>query len=743
VLRKIEQTLRGKGEDALIGDDIRQAAMERVFGFELLSAPFVTAHWRVGNYLAELGAPLDAKTGERAGIYLTNALTGWKPPEGPKAALPLFPELAQERDAAEHVKRTVPILVILGNPPYDGFTGTSPAEEEGLIDAYKEGLIKKWGIKKFNLDELYARFMRVAERRITEQTGHGIVCFISSFSYLSDSSFVVMRERLLAEFDSIWIDSLNGDSRETGKRTPDGSPDPSVFSTKMNPAGIRLGTSVGLFVRKLERDSSPVVRYRELWGTKKREALIESLSVPDFDEQYQLANPETFNLHSFRPRNVTTDYRSWPTLPDMAAEPPENGLMEKRGGGLIDVDAHSLEKRMKIYFDASIPWDAFQASGNPLALEASRYSPEKARQRLIHDEGFRAKQLVRYFTRPFDYLHCYYSAIRPLWNEPRPDLWKLNAIPNNGFLISRKAAAASREGIPFAFVKCLGDNDAIKGHAYYFPLRAMHDAGKLLGSTEFDNLSPNTQVYLKTVEYCDTETQIAAASAPWFHALAIGYSPAYLGEHAEGIAIGWPRIPMPGQRANLESSVLLGKRIADLLDPETPVTHVTSGKIYEHNKVFGAVSAVDLTISAGWGYKDKQGHINPGQGTVKQRPYSTSELEALSKGASEIGMSLERAIELLGSPLDIYLNETTHWKCVPSAVWEYVIGGYQIIKKWLSYRDVSVMNRPLSKEEAREVTSMVRRIAAIILMTDNLNSNYISSRDNNYSWPTQKMTDPQ
>jgi predicted helicase len=79
VLRKIEQTLRGKGEDALIGDDIRQAAMERVFGFELLSAPFVTAHWRVGNYLAELGAPLDAKTGERAGIYLTNALTGWKP----------------------------------------------------------------------------------------------------------------------------------------------------------------------------------------------------------------------------------------------------------------------------------------------------------------------------------------------------------------------------------------------------------------------------------------------------------------------------------------------------------------------------------------------------------------------------------------------------------------------------------------------------------------------------------------
>ena len=241
VLRKIEETLRAQGADALLADDIKQAAKERVFGFELMSAPFVVAHWRVGNYLSEVGAPLDASHGERAAIYLTNSLTGWQPPAGPKAALPLFPELAQERDAAERVKQEVPILVILGNPPYNAFAGTSPAEEHGLIEAYKAGLVSEWGIKKFNLDELYARFMRVSERRIAEKTGRGIVCFISSFSYLSDISFVVMRQRLLGEFDRIWIDLLNGDSRETGKRTPEGDPDPSIFSTKMKsrryPAG--------------------------------------------------------------------------------------------------------------------------------------------------------------------------------------------------------------------------------------------------------------------------------------------------------------------------------------------------------------------------------------------------------------------------------------------------------------------------------------------------------------------------
>jgi len=100
---------------------------------------------RSATTLAQIGAPLDATHGERASVYLTNSLTGWEPPKGPKANLPLFPELEQERDAAEHVKRDVPLLVVLGNPPYNAFSGTSPEEEQGLVEPYKDGLIKKWG----------------------------------------------------------------------------------------------------------------------------------------------------------------------------------------------------------------------------------------------------------------------------------------------------------------------------------------------------------------------------------------------------------------------------------------------------------------------------------------------------------------------------------------------------------------------------------------------------------------------
>jgi predicted helicase len=136
VLQRIAATLREQGGDALLGDDLKRAAMERVFGFELLPAPFVVAHLQLGLLLQTLGAPLSDSANERAGVYLTNALTGWAPPTGPKQHL-LIPELEAERDAAEHVKRDAPILVILGNPPYNGFAGLAVDEERDLTSAYR------------------------------------------------------------------------------------------------------------------------------------------------------------------------------------------------------------------------------------------------------------------------------------------------------------------------------------------------------------------------------------------------------------------------------------------------------------------------------------------------------------------------------------------------------------------------------------------------------------------------------
>ncbi len=240
-LRRIAETEQASGGGAAWAESVRQAASTRVFGFEIMPAPLVVSHLEIGLALEQMGAGLSE--GQRAGVFLTNALTGWEP----HTTKPLpFPELEQERRSANEVKQQRPILVVLGNPPYNGFPGVSEvAEERMLTDAYRK--VRGTDMPKpqgQGLNDLYVRFFRMAERRIAEKTGKGIVCFISNYSWLDGLSFPGMRQRYLDAFDIIRIDNLNGDKYRTGKLTPDGDPDPSVFSTKDDPVGIQVGTAI-------------------------------------------------------------------------------------------------------------------------------------------------------------------------------------------------------------------------------------------------------------------------------------------------------------------------------------------------------------------------------------------------------------------------------------------------------------------------------------------------------------------
>lgn len=598
VLKRIEKTRSEKGAGALLASDVKKAARERVFGFEILPAPFVVSHLQIGLYLSKLGSPLEDAGDERAAVFLTNALTGWEPPKEEKKPL-IFPELGEERDAADHVKRDTPILVILGNPPYNAFAGVAPKEEEGLVDPYKKGLVKEWGIKKFNLDELYVRFFRIAERKITERPPFkGVVCFISNFSYLGDPSFVVMRNRFLQEFDRLWFDCLNGDSRETGKLTPDGKPDPSVFSTASNRAGIRVGTAIGLLVRKELHEAPAIVRFRNFWGATKREDLLDSLDAAKPDRPYEETHPATGNRFSFLPEAVGIDYASWPRVIDLCAEPPSNGLMEKRGGALIDIDRHALETRMRMYFDTSVDWGALERVLPGLTQNAARFDAKKARLKVQDEEkGFRAAHIRRYALRPFDMRWCYYSATRPLWNEPRPTLWE-QAWSGNQFLLTRFKAAKSPEGSPFWFTPLLSDDHILSPDAVAIPFRLKKDLGKrsssgqatFHGAVERANLSGPTREWLNAIGVKSVDSDGAASALAWNHCLAVGYSLRYLSENADGIRRDWPRIPLPSSKESLFASAVLGQRLAELLDTGSDVEGVTSGAISPQLRVAGVIS---------------------------------------------------------------------------------------------------------------------------------------------------------
>ena len=110
-----------------------------MFGFEIMPAPFVVAHLQVGLTMQDLDAAFSDDGEERAGVFLTNALTGWDKETGkePKQLQMFMPELLEERDRAERVKQDTPVLVILGNPPYNGFAGMAVDEERELSQAYR------------------------------------------------------------------------------------------------------------------------------------------------------------------------------------------------------------------------------------------------------------------------------------------------------------------------------------------------------------------------------------------------------------------------------------------------------------------------------------------------------------------------------------------------------------------------------------------------------------------------------
>jgi Type ISP C-terminal specificity domain/N-6 DNA Methylase len=739
VVRRIHETLAEGEGDALVGDDLKKAAMERVFGFEILPAPFVVAHLQLGLLLQTLGAPLADGRNERVGVYLTNALTGWEPTTEPKIKL-LFPEMELEREAADKVKRDTPILVILGNPPYNGFAGLAVAEERQLSNAYRTTK-RAPSPQGQGLNDLYVRFFRMADRRIVERSGQGIVCFISNYSWLDGLSYSGMRERYLEVFDRIWIDCLNGDKYRTGKLTPDGLPDPSVFSTEWNREGIQTGTAIALMVRHTKSHGTQTVDFRHFWGVTKRKALLESL-VPAADSpDYEAEAPSLELGLPFTPTKASADYFAWPMVPQLfPAYYP--GVQTKIDELVIDIDRNELVSRMTKYFDAAISNEEMKEICSHALKNSGQFDYKAIRAHLVR-RGFLPEFITKHYYRPFDLRWIYWEPETNLLGRKSPDYFPQVSGSNLWF----SAVQRNRKDFdPPVVTSVLSSLHVIECSANLFPLQVKQVGEKLLfdpaEQTEDDkwsyNLSPPATRYLK---------QLRASSSPellFRHAVAVLHSAGYATEHLDSLRQDWPRIPLPASKALLVHSAEIGQQIAALFDTQAPVRGVAANPVRAELKILGLVSragggslsADDLAVTVGWGHPGKGGITMPGKGRIIEREYAFDETEAIGQGADALGLSIEDALQLLGSTTrDIYLNDIAYWKNVPTRVWEYSIGGYQVVKKWLSYRERDLLGRALTAAEAREVRDMVRRIAALILLQPELDANYAAVRANPYTWP--------
>ena len=710
VLRRIADNLQGRGLGALVGAQVKQAATQRVFGFEIMPAPFVVSHLQVGLTMQALDAPLSDDGTERAGVYLTNALTGWEP--SVQKPLP-FPELEEERDRAERVKRETPVLVILGNPPYNGFAGMAVDEERELSTAYRTTKRVRRPEGQ-GLNDLYVRFFRMAERRIAEMTGRGVVCFISNYSWLDGLSFTGMRERYLEAFDAIRIDNLNGDKYKTGKTTPEGAPDPSIFSTPGDPVGIQVGTAITTLVRKADHQPAKEVGFRHLWGQAKLDDLTATAEAKP-DELYDAIEPSLPLGLPFAQMVVSGGWSNWPALPDLI---PVSfpGVKSGRDPFVTDIDKDQLRARIADYFNAGLSHEDMERR-YPLSMRNPReYNSRAVRDSLIGFGGPDEERIIRYAYRPFDTRWLYWEEREKLVDRPRPE-YKPHAFEGNLWLSAVPRLRRDSTEPQVAITSHLASLHLNEWGASMFPAWLREEGLALDGGGEQrrPNLSDAAQRYL--------DRQGLGVKDLFHHVIAVLHAPSYRKANAGALRMEWPRIPLPGwpdgdalgAAEELAASTARGRELAALLDSETPVPGVTTGALRPEMAAIavptttdgGNMTGDDFSLTAGWGHFGQGETVMPGQGRVAERPYTAEERAARGSSAGSLG----------NTTFDVYLNDCAYWSNVPAAVWGYKLGGYQVLKKWLSYRERGVLGRNLLPEEAQYFANTTRRIAAILTLT--------------------------
>lgn len=368
------------------------------------------------------------------------------------------------------------------------------------------------------------------------------------------------------------------------------------------------------------------------------------------------------------------------------------------------------------YFDTRKDFQDLKRVIPSLVTDGPGFNAKQVRAGLL-SLGFHGGRILRYMYRPMDTRWIYWEPESGIVDRSRPD-YVVHCRPANPAIFT---TARTRKNLiePPVVTVCVADINLLDSSARGFPLylNAPAIASKSQAHLELDftggkkkagpqpNLTDNAEAYVEKLD-CEGEDL-------FFHIVAVLHSPAYREENSGALRQDWPRVPLPKEAKTLRAGATLGREVAALLDPETPVPGVTDLKVRPTLKGLGELTVTgagkkgkpqppDLNLTARWGYAGQGGVVMPGPGKV-------------TPGTRGEGF------------LDIHLNPTTCWKDVPEAVWNYTLGGYQVLKKWLSYRESPLLGRPLTAEEAHDFTHHTRRIAAILEMHPALDAHYRAS----------------
>jgi predicted helicase len=632
---------------------VEKHLLNRLFGFEILMAPYAIAHLKLGMQLEETGYSFGSD--QRLGIFLTNTLE-----ESARRSDRLFADwISEEANAASKVKARLPIMVVLGNPPYANFGRMNRNPWIlGLLNDYKKDLNEK----KLNLDDDFIKFIRFAQWRI-EKTGHGIVGFITSNTYIDGITHRRMRESLMQAFDEIYILDLHGSSKKR-ERTPDGGKDENVFD-------ITVGVSILLAVRLAE--TTPLldgraparVFHAELWGARKDK----------YDWLWQNDASQT-------------------TWTELAPAESHFFFVPKDGGGQSE-----YEQGWSIR-------DAFLVSGNAIKTERDRLSihfTEDGIRRVVEDfrtldeksirekfaletdsrdwQVLKAKMDVlkntdpacfhRILYRPFDVRHTWYSGqSRGFIGTPGYALMRHILAGDNLVLLACRQVIAGDYCHVFSaleILECCTISNRTREINSAFPLYLYPAADELDASVgRRPNINPE---FLKALAEKLELSQAGPHGLPqgvtpedvFHYAYAVFHSPTYRARYAEFLKIDFPRLPLTDNRDLFFRLAALGGELVALHLMESPKLN-------------------DLIT----GFPVK------GTDTVEKVQYNDQDGR-------------------------VWINPTQYFGGVPAEIWNFHIGGYRVCEKWLKDRK----GRKLTYQDTRHYQQIIVALNETIrLMTE-------------------------
>ncbi|HET6546285.1 MAG TPA: type ISP restriction/modification enzyme [Rhodanobacteraceae bacterium] len=616
-------------------DYVRKHLLPRLFGFELMMAPYTVAHLKLALELAERGFHFE--DGDRLNVYLTNTLDRI---QGKTGAL-MAQWLTQEAEGAERVKDQVPVEVVLGNPPYSGESRNKSDWIAQLMELYKRepngGKLQERNSKWINADEI--KFIRFAHWRIA-QTGHGIVGYIASHSWLDGPIFRGMRAALLRDFDEIYILDLHGNSNKK-ERTPDAhahhGDDKNVFD-------IQQGVAILFLLRKPgQHERKATVRHTELWGSRESKyQRLEDSALEDLE--WRELEPLLPQL-PFVPvnRDAWNGYEGgWPVTTIF----PLNsvGLLTARDELCIKFDAASMWRTVKDF--VSLDEEAARTKYK-LGPDVRDWRVAWAQQD-IRASGLSQDKVAALLYRPFDVRYTYYTGhSRGFLCYPRAETMSqlLGDNDNIALMTSRltKGENFAHAQVSKLPVEVISMSSKTSNNAFVFPLWLLpeHDTLDPARNVRHPNLDPR---YLQAL----ADALGVGVSDPFGlpegvtpedvfnYIYAVLHAPTYRSRYAEYLRSDFPRIALPDSVATFRALAALGEKLVEwhlLRDP------------------------------------------------------------SLQSGGPAYPVSGEHAVEKIryeepggGKPGRVWINARQYFDGIDPEIWAFRIGGYQVLEKWLKDR---------------------------------------------------------